>query len=244
MSQSPKVIAVIPARYQSTRFEGKPLALIAGKPMIQRVYEQVKKCSDISDIIVATDDQRIQATAEAFGATVVMTSSDHESGTDRIAEAVKNFDCDIVVNVQGDEPLIEPETIEGVIRPFFNDKTVEMTTSSAVLQEKEEIIDPNCVKVVTDLNNFALYFSRSAIPFDRDDANPEGAWRLHLGIYGYRKETLLRYSRLSPTPLERLEKLEQLRALENGIKIFVAQTPYRSIGVDRPEDVQKVEGLL
>lgn len=244
MSQSLKVIAVIPARYQSSRFEGKPLALIAGKPMIQRVYEQVQKCKDISEIIIATDDERIKILAESFGATVVMTSSEHESGTDRIAEVVRGIDCDIVVNVQGDEPLIAPETITGVVLPFFQDANVEMTTSSASLMNKEEIANPNCVKVVTDLNSFALYFSRSTIPFDRDNSAPEGAWRLHLGIYGYRKETLLRYSKLSPTPLERLEKLEQLRALENGIKIFVAQTPYRSIGVDLPEDVQRIEGLL
>ncbi|MBF0273696.1 MAG: 3-deoxy-manno-octulosonate cytidylyltransferase [Nitrospinae bacterium] len=239
-----QVAAIIPARYQSTRFEGKPLALIKGKPMIQRVYEQVKKCTLLDSVIIATDDERIQDVCNSFNAQVVMTSSEHSSGTDRIAEVALGITSDIVINIQGDEPLIAPSTIEGVIKPFFKKENIAMTTSSTLLTDSEEIENSNCVKVVTDKKGFALYFSRSAIPFDREGNSQDKNCYLHLGIYGYTKEILMKLSKMKPTPLENLEKLEQLRALENGIKIYVAKTPYRSIGVDVPEDITKVEKLL
>ncbi len=244
MKSERKITAVIPARYHSSRFEGKPLALINGKTMIERVYLQCLQCPELDEVLIATDDERIAGKAREFGAEVIMTSRKHESGTDRIAEAVQARKTDIVVNIQGDEPLLSPETISQVIAPFLGDETVEMTTASTPLLSPEEAENPNCVKVVTDLAGFALYFSRSPIPYDRDEPLGGDVWKLHLGIYGYRKEVLLRLCSLPVSHLERREKLEQLRALENGIRIAVVCTEHRSVGVDVPEDIRKVEKLL
>ncbi len=244
MNKKPKLIAIIPARYHSSRFEGKPLKRIAGISMIERVYRRCLLCKELDEVLIATDDRRIAEEAKRFGATAVMTSPDHASGTDRIAEAVKTIDTDIVVNIQGDEPLIHPNTISRTIAPFLQDPSIQMTTASSPLEDKKEAEDPNCVKVVTNHFGDALYFSRSIIPFDRDAPLSGDVWRLHLGIYGYKKETLLTLCSFTQGFLERREKLEQLRALENGIPIRVACTEHRSIGVDLPCDIEKVEALL
>jgi 3-deoxy-manno-octulosonate cytidylyltransferase (CMP-KDO synthetase) len=242
-----KLIGIIPARYASTRFPGKPLALIAGKPLIQRVVEQCRKAPSLSEVVVATDDPRIRDLAGKF-CRVEMTREDHPSGSDRIAEVAERIDCDGVVNIQGDEPLIDPTVIEGVAAALLNN---EMSTAAASIRESAEYDNPNVVKVVVNSSGRALYFSRRTIPYLRDAASGSAAEQLaafpflkHLGIYGYRRETLLRLVKFPVSPLESAEKLEQLRALENGIQIAVVRVSYDSIGVDVPEDVGRVERLL
>ncbi|MGY8672030.1 MAG: 3-deoxy-manno-octulosonate cytidylyltransferase [Verrucomicrobiia bacterium] len=242
-----RILGVIPARFASSRFPGKSLHLIAGKPLVQHVVEQCRKASALVDVIVATDDERI-AEAMKPHCRVEMTASDHPSGSDRIAEVAARNDCDAVVNVQGDEPMIDPEVINSVALGLTG---AAMSTAATAITDAEEFDNPNVVKVVTDSLGRALYFSRRTVPYLRDHAGETAADQLnrfpflkHIGIYGYRRETLLELVKHRPSPLEMAEKLEQLRALENGIPIAVVKVNYQSIGVDTPEDAQKVEALL
>jgi len=263
-----KVLGIIPARYASTRFPGKSLALIAGKPLIQRVVEQCKKAKSLNEVIVATDDARIAEAAKKF-CRVEMTRADHPSGTDRIAEVAGKIACDAIVNIQGDEPMIAPSVIEAVAGALAQN---EMSTAATRIKNSAELDNPNVVKVVVNAAGHALYFSRRTIPYLREAASPvkyaspppatsknqifHGAsgsvseqlaafpFLKHLGIYGYRRATLLRLVKFPVSPLENAEKLEQLRALENGIPIAVVQVDYDSVGVDVPEDVARVEKLL
>ena len=242
-----KIIGVIPSRFAAVRFPGKPLALIAGKPLIQRVVEQCQKAKSLSEVIVATDDTRIWEVAQNF-CRVEMTSPDHPSGTDRIAEVVQRNACDAAVNIQGDEPLIDPQVIDAVARALANSA---MSTAATPIRDPSEYENPNVVKVVVNALDLALYFSRRTIPYVRDAASRSVAEQLaafpflkHLGIYGYRRETLLKLVKFPVSPLEQAERLEQLRALENGIEIAVVRVHYESVGVDVPGDVGRVEALL
>jgi len=242
-----KTIGIIPARYASTRFPGKPLYSIAGKPLIQHVVERCREASALADVIVATDDERIAKVAAEF-CTVEMTRADHSTGTDRIAEVTARLDCDAVVNVQGDEPLIAPAVIDTVTSALVD---AEMTTAATAVNNISELEDSNAVKVVVSTTGRALYFSRRTIPFLRDLSKESPSQQLsaflflkHLGIYGYRRETLQRLVGFASSPLEQAERLEQLRALENDIAIAVCKVDYDAIGVDVPEDVQRVEALL
>lgn len=249
-----KAVVIIPARWASTRFPGKPLVPIHGKPMIQWVVEKARRATLVSDVIVATDDQRIVDVVSAFGGKVVMTSDSHPSGTDRIAEVARGIDCDIVVNVQGDEPLIPPENIDLAVLPLRRDSALKAATLMTRITEVADIFDPNIVKVVVDREGLALYFSRAPIPYNRDDwrdthsrenKNPANTpVYKHIGLYAYTKEFLMRFSHLPSSRLEAIEKLEQLRILENGIAIKVMETDKISLGVDCPEDLVKVERLL
>jgi len=237
---------VIPARYASTRFPGKSLVAIKGVPMIERVYERASQAKLARRVIVATDDQRIADAVKAFGGEWIMTGGDHNTGTDRLAEVARRLeDTEIIANVQGDEPLISPDSIDAAISPHLEDDQVEMSTIAYPLRKRSMIEDPSIVKAVVDNTGFALYFSRYPIPYHRDEEDPMEKERLgHAGLYVYRKETLLRLASLSQTPLELKEKLEQLRALENGIKIRVVVKDHLSPGVDVPEDVQMIEALM
>lgn len=238
---SNKVIGVIPARYASTRFPGKPLAIINGKTMIQRVYEQASKATSLTQVIVATDDQRIFDAVAAFGGKVVMTSEAHQSGTDRCAEVLEKLEekPDAIINIQGDEPFIYPEQINQVAA-CFDDSETEIATLAMKVKNLEELQNSNVVKVVKDKNGFALYFSRSAIPYKRNTAFAENVFYKHVGIYGYRAEALAKISQLEPSNLEMMEGLEQLRWLENGYRIKVAETEFESFAVDTPEDLEKL----
>ena len=233
-----KVLCIIPARYASTRFPGKPLRDIAGKPMIVRVYERTTQAKRVQDVVVATDDERIRTAVEEHGGRAVMTRIDHATGTDRLAEvAEKMTDYDLIINVQGDEPLIDPTVIDALVEPFLADAQLSMATAKTLLTDEEEIANPNNVKVITDLSGNALYFSRARIPYARN----EGAKVYkHIGIYAYRRDFLLSYARMAQTPLERSESLEQLRALENGHRIHVIETDAVFIGVDTEEDLTAV----
>ena len=236
-----KVIVAIPARYGSTRFPGKPLALLAGKPVIRHVYE--KAAASVADeVIVATDDRRIAEAVTAFGGTAVMTRSDHPSGSDRIFEAVSGRGADVVINVQGDEPMIPTELIDELIRVMTAEPPPEMATV-AVPVPRERMTDPNRVKVIFGADGNALYFSRSMIPFLRVGGTETETYR-HWGIYAYRRTALERFVSLPEGKLEQCEKLEQLRALENGMRIKVIVTPYSSIGIDTPEELAKAEAFL
>jgi 3-deoxy-manno-octulosonate cytidylyltransferase (CMP-KDO synthetase) len=237
------VVALIPARFASTRFPGKPLADIDGRTMIEHVYRRAAASPIVSRVIVATDDLRIAAAVAAFGGDVRLTRADHPSGTDRLAEVVSTLDCDVVVNVQGDEPLLDSRAIGEVVAPF-TDPSVSVTTLYRRIHHPSELADPNVVKLVLDRAGFALYFSRAAIPHARD---PRGGWPplyRHIGLYAYRRSALLVLASLEPTPLERAEKLEQLRALEHGIRVKAVETAYDSIGVDTPEDLEQVRRLF
>jgi 3-deoxy-manno-octulosonate cytidylyltransferase (CMP-KDO synthetase) len=242
-----KIIGIIPARYASTRFPGKPLALIAGKSLIQRVVEQCQKATSLSEVVVATDDQRIFDAARKF-CRVEMTRADHPSGSDRIAEVAERILCDAIVNIQGDEPLIDPAVVDAVAGALAQH---EMSTAATPVKDPAEYDNPNAVKVVVNAGGKALYFSRRTIPYLREAANRPVNEQLaafpflkHLGIYGFRRETLLRLVKFPVSPLEHAEKLEQLRALDNGIGIAVVKVDYDSVGVDMPEDVAKVEKIL
>lgn len=242
-----RTIGIIPARFASTRFPGKPLALIAGKPLIQRVVEQCKKAKSLAEIIVATDDTRIADAAKQF-CRVEMTRADHPSGSDRIAEVASCLDCDAIVNIQGDEPLIEPKVVDAVAGALALEA---MSTAATQIRNPGEYDNPNVVKVVVNAAGRALYFSRRTIPYLRDAASRSANEQLaafpflkHLGIYGYRRDTLLKLVRFPVSALENAEKLEQFRALDNGIQIAVVKVDYDSVGVDMPEDVAKVESLL
>lgn len=243
------IIAVIPARYGSTRFPGKALADIKGRPMIQWVYERTRRSKLISRIIVATDDERIQSAVKSFGGEAVMTSPHHDTGTDRIAEVAKSLDCDIVVNVQGDEPLIQAAMIDEAVAPLVHDASIPMGTLCRKIEDRAEAFDPNVVKVVFDKNNFALYFSRAPVPWDRDQWSGKDRFAdmplvtslyKHIGLYVYRREFLLNYAHMPQTPLEAAEKLEQLRALEHGFRIKTVVTEHESFGVDIPDDLGKI----
>jgi 3-deoxy-manno-octulosonate cytidylyltransferase (CMP-KDO synthetase) len=242
-----KILGIIPARYASTRFPGKPLALIAGKPLIQHVVEQCQKAKALDEVIVATDDTRIWEVAQNF-CQAEKTSPEHPSGTDRLAEVAQRCECGAVVNIQGDEPMIDPGVIDAVAGALAEN---EMSTAATRIREVEDYDNANVVKVVVNAAGRALYFSRRTIPCVRDAASGSVAGQLaafpflkHIGIYGYRRETLLRLVKFPVSPLEQAEKLEQLRALENGIAIAVAQVAYDSVGVDVPADVARVEKLL
>ncbi|MFW6278752.1 MAG: 3-deoxy-manno-octulosonate cytidylyltransferase [Bacillota bacterium] len=236
-----EIYGLIPARYQSTRFPGKPLAEIAGKPMIEHVYERCVASGIFSGVIVATDDQRIYKAVHDFGGRAEMTSREHTSGTDRIAEVARNLSCDLVVNIQGDEPLIKGKMIKKAVQPFYADQDLQMSTLKKELVTEEERNNPDIVKVVCNNLGEALYFSRSRIPFFRGTFTP---LYKHIGLYVYRRDFLLKFTEMEPTPLEKAESLEQLRVLENGYRIKVIETEYNSIGVDRPEDVNLIEKEL
>ena len=242
-----KILGIIPARYASTRFPGKPLHLIAGKPLIQHVVERCRQAPTLAEIIVATDDTRIADVARKF-CRVEMTSDQHPSGTDRIAEVISRCECDAAVNVQGDEPLIDPGVVNAVAQALIDSP---MSTAATPIKDLAEYDNPNVVKVVVNVAGRALYFSRRTIPFVRDAASRPIAEQLaafpflkHLGIYGYRRETLLKLVKFPVSALEAAEKLEQLRALDNGIQIAVVTVKHDSIGVDVPADVERVERLL
>lgn len=236
-----RIVVVIPARYHSTRFPGKPLAVIAGKSMIQRVYEQVKQVSNVHRVVVATDDERIYSAVKQFQGDAVMTGV-CDCGTERVYRAICDYPCDIVINVQGDEPLIKPEMINELIAIFI-DNSVVMATLCRKIIRNTDITNPNIVKVVRDKNDDALYFSRYPIPFNRDGRSDVKYFK-HIGIYGYKKDFLKKYVQMEKTPLEMVENLEQLRVLESGYKIKVKETIYDSIGVDIPEDIMKIEKIL
>ena len=238
------VLAIIPARYASTRFEGKVIVDVVGKPMIQHVYERSIRAEKLSQVIVATDDQRIYDVVEGFGGQVVMTP-EAETGSDRIAMVVKDMDCEVVVNVQGDEPLIEPEMINQLVQPFFDDSSVEVSTLKQKIDNESDYLDPNVVKVVTDLNGYALYFSRSSVPGGLERPQVENDLRFrHLGLYAYKRQRLIDFVKWSRTPYEMAEGLEQLRFLENGVQIKVIETEYPAIGVDTPNDLERVRKIL
>ena len=245
-----QIAAIIPARFASSRFPGKPLAPLCGKSMIQWVYERTASSRLVDRVIVATDDERIAETVRVFGGEAVMTRSDHPSGTDRLAEVAANLDSDIVVNVQGDEPLIEPGMIDQAVAPLAADPTIPMGTLKSRIDDPCDYLNPNVVKVVTDLQGFALYFSRAPVPHwrDQDRGDDRGMHGLnafrHIGLYVYRREFLLTFASLSPTPLESVEKLDQLRALENGYRIRVVESGFSSHGVDTPQDLARVEKMM
>ena len=256
MSGEKKILAVIPARWASTRFPGKPLALIHGKPMIQWVAEQVEKARLVSEVVVATDDMRIFNAVNKFGGRAIMTSAEHSTGTDRVAEVAEIIECGIVVNVQGDEPLIPPENIDLVIRPLLDSSDPPVSTLMTALRDLKEMSNPDICKVVADGNGRALYFTRASVPYDRE-AWPGGRHETdqngttssiygfkHIGLYAYTKSFLLRFPQLKASRLESLEKLEQLRVLENGYSIRVMETERNSVGVDRLEDLNTIEQLL
>ncbi|MBI4490521.1 MAG: 3-deoxy-manno-octulosonate cytidylyltransferase [Deltaproteobacteria bacterium] len=251
------VVAIIPARYGSTRFPGKPLATIGGKSMIQHVYESASKARGLDQVLVATDDRRILETVKDFGGEAVLTSKSHASGTDRLVEVAKKIKAEFVVNVQGDLPFVQSQTIARTLRPLCRDRSIFMGTARTPIYQKAEWSNPNVVKVVTDAKGFALYFSRAPIPYIREDAGTAhgseltshcGEGRIwgyrHVGVYVYRRDFLLKFSRLPPTPLERTEGLEQLRALAHGVRIRVTDVNESSVEVDTPEDLQKAEEYL
>lgn len=237
-----RILGVIPARFASSRFPGKPLATIAGKPMLQHVYERASQARYLSRVVIATDDERIRDAARAFDAPVVMTRSDHASGTDRVAEAASADRAEVIVNIQGDEPLIDPAAIDAAALALLEDPDLPMATLKKRIENPADIANPNVVKVVTDRFENAIYFSRSAIPYARESSTT--AYAKHIGLYVYRRDFLLGYSDLPVGPLEQTERLEQLRALENGFRIRVAETEYDSLGVDTPEDLERVSYLF
>jgi 3-deoxy-manno-octulosonate cytidylyltransferase (CMP-KDO synthetase) len=239
------IIGIIPARYASTRFPGKPLVDIHGKTMIQRVYEQARKASSLSRVIVATDDQRIEKSVREFGGEVCMTSADHPSGTDRCAEVIQkmNLQCDAVINIQGDEPFINPAQIN-LVSNCFQDSRTELATLIRKIQSTEILFNPNSPKVIVDADGFAIYFSRQAIPYVRGAQQHDWLrvheFYQHIGIYGYRSDSLLEITKLPPSSLEKSESLEQLRWIENGYKIKTAVTEFETLAVDTPEDLKNI----
>ena len=253
-----RVVAIIPARYASARFPGKPLAEVAGRPLILHVVERARAAPSVDRVIVATDDERIRQAVIAAGAEAEMTSPDHRTGTDRLAEVAARLEAEIVVNVQGDEPLIEPATIEAALAPLLADRAIVMGTTCEPIQSVEDALSPNVVKVVVDRAGFALYFSRQPVPLPRAETLGRGSvaaalradpgllrhFAKHTGLYAYRRDFLLTFAALEPTPLERAELLEQLRALEHGYRIRVVPVSHRSIGVDTPADLERVRQLM
>jgi 3-deoxy-manno-octulosonate cytidylyltransferase (CMP-KDO synthetase) len=231
-----QTVALIPARYESTRFPGKPLADIAGRPMIEHVYRRAASTPGVDAVVVATDDSRIAAAVEHFGGVVRLTGSGHRTGTDRIAEVARDLPCEIVINVQSDLPLIEPDMIAQIVEPLMADRSLVMSTLRQAISDPSDLTNPNVVKVVVDAHDNALYFSRAPVPYQR---TPEQTFK-HIGLYGFRRDFLLLFAGLEQTPLERAESLEQLRALEHGFRIRAVQTRFDSIEVDTPEDLARV----
>jgi 3-deoxy-manno-octulosonate cytidylyltransferase (CMP-KDO synthetase) len=236
-------LGVIPARFSSTRFPGKVLAPISSKPMLQHVYERVSQARYLASTIIATDDERVFEAARAFGARVRMTRPDHISGTDRVAEIAASETAEIIVNIQGDEPLIDPAAIDAAVLPLVHEPDVQMATLKKRIEDPREVTDPNVVKVVTDQAGDAIYFSRCPIPHNRDGIGGIPVFK-HIGLYVYQRDFLLGYSTLPVGPLETAERLEQLRALENGFRIRVTETEYESLGVDTPADLERVARLF
>jgi 3-deoxy-manno-octulosonate cytidylyltransferase (CMP-KDO synthetase) len=241
-SDSGPVVAIIPARYHSTRLPGKALADIAGRPMIEHVYRRAAAATSVSSVLVATDDERILEAVRGFGGVACMTSPEHRSGTDRLAEVAAELASEIIVNVQGDEPLLEPGMIDEAIEPLLADPMVVMSTLRKRIEDPAELANPNVTKVVVDREGYALYFSRAPIPYTRQGCPPAPAWR-HIGLYVYRRDCLLQLASLPPTALEQSEALEQLRALEHGIRILAVETSHDSIGVDTPDDLERVRRI-
>lgn len=246
-----KATAIIPARYGSTRFPGKPLALINGFPMIQHVCQRVANATMVDRVIVATDDERVAAVVDSFGGEVMLTRADHPTGTDRLAEVAEKIESELIVNVQGDEPLIDPRMVDQAIAPLVKNQQIQMGTLASKITQIGDFHNPNVVKVVKDQSGFALYFSRAPIPWPRDlDSEqlekvlPQPSFLRHIGLYVYRRELLLDYPSWPKTPLENLESLEQLRALERGIRLYVAETEFSCHGVDTPEDLKRVSQLM
>ncbi|MBI4843668.1 MAG: 3-deoxy-manno-octulosonate cytidylyltransferase [Nitrospirae bacterium] len=247
-----RVVAIVPARFNATRFSGKPLALLKGKPVIQHVYEQASRARLVDSTYVATDDKRIYDAVAGFGGNAIMTSERHATGTDRIAEAALSIDCDVIVNVQGDEPFIRPDMIDGLVGMMLADKRASIGTLAKKITDEDELLSPNVVKVVRDDEGFALYFSRSPVPYHRD------AWTglreitlsdgvavfKHIGIYAFRKDDLMRFAALRENPIEKTERLEQLRALGAGMRIKVMETMHDTIGIDTFEDLKRAEKWL
>jgi 3-deoxy-manno-octulosonate cytidylyltransferase (CMP-KDO synthetase) len=238
-----RIVAVVPARYGASRFPGKPLADLDGRPIVQWVYEAATACPDFDEVVVATDSEDIAARVRAFGGAVELTRSDHETGTDRVAEvAERREDADVVVNVQGDQPFATPEMLSALVEPYVSGQSPPMTTLACPLTDEESWDDPNVVKVVCDRNDDALYFSRSPIPHRAEGEPVDG--RHHLGLYAFTRETVLRFPSLEQTPLERRERLEQLRALEHGIQIRVCATDRAVLEVNTPEDLERARALV
>ena len=237
-----RVVVIIPARYESTRLPGKPLADLNGQPMIQHVYERARLARGIDRVLVATDDERIRSAVAAFGGEVAMTDRGHASGTDRIAEVARSLDVDVVVNVQGDLPLLDPAMVDAAVTPLRADAGLPMATIKTAIHSRDEMEDPNVVKVVTDRDGYALYFSRSALPYRSEGGGALGD--RHIGLYAYRREFLLRFARLAPTPLEQAERLEQLRALEWGFRIKVAAVAEAAVEVDTAADLDRARAVL
>jgi len=243
-SSDPHVIGVIPSRWGSTRFPGKPLHLISGKPLVQHVWDQCQKCEHLDSVVIATDDERIKKTCKAFGAEVIITSPDHPTGSDRIAEVLaKSPTATHAVNIQGDEPLIDPALIDSLAQLMRDDLSLEMATAASPLTEEKDITDPNVVKVVLNDASDALYFSRSPIPYQRTSPDELIVYR-HIGIYAYRRDFLEKFLAWEPSILEKTESLEQLRALSNGTRIQVSVTDHVAPGVDTPEQAAYIEHLL
>jgi 3-deoxy-manno-octulosonate cytidylyltransferase (CMP-KDO synthetase) len=238
-----KILGVIPARFASSRFPGKILAQIGAKTMLQHVYERASQARYLTSTLIATDDDRVYEVARSFGAKVRMTLPSHPSGTDRVAEAASAEDADLVVNIQGDEPLIDPAAIDAAVLPLAHDSSIVMGTLKKRIEDPREVDDPNVVKVVANRAGDAIYFSRCPIPFHRDGVPAPRRYK-HIGLYVYRRDFLLQYPALPVGPLEQAERLEQLRAIENGYSIRVVETEYESIGVDTPEDLERVRNLF
>lgn len=239
-----EAIGVIPARYSSTRFEGKVLADIFGKPMIQHVWERAKKALLLDDVIIACDDERVFSAARELGANCVMTAKGHLSGSDRITEVVSPIEVRVIVNIQADEPLIEPLMIDSLVEALQRDKAIYMATMVKQIKDAREINDPNVVKVVVDKNNYALYFSRAQIPYRAKDAEIKPVYYKHIGLYAYTKDFLFTYKNIPGSRLEQAERLEQLRVLEEGFRIKVIETKFETIGVDTPQDLEKIKALI
>ena len=244
-SQHTDVLIVVPARHASTRFPGKPLAPIAGRPMIQHVVDRLRSGGQNWRIVVATEDDRIKKAVESFGGEAILTRADHRTGTDRVAEVAVHIPAEIYVNVQGDEPLVDPAAVEAVVSAMTDDSAVQIATPCTAIVHANDIMDPNVVKVVRDFDGNGLYFSRAPIPWVRDTGEKVAAshWK-HLGIYAYRRAALLEFPTLPPGELERIEQLEQLRWLENGFHISVVETDYDAVSVDVPADIERVEKIL
>jgi 3-deoxy-manno-octulosonate cytidylyltransferase (CMP-KDO synthetase) len=238
-----RTIAIIPARYRSTRLPGKPLASIDGRPMIEHVYRRAEQARSVDAVLVATDDERIAAAVRAFGGHVVLTRPDHATGTDRLAEVAAHLEGELIVNVQGDEPLIDPDAIDAAVAPLGDRPGDVMATLRRRIDDKADLDNPSVVKVVVDSDGYALYFTRARVPFVRPDHPAPVAWR-HIGLYVYRRAFLLRLAALPRTPLEQAEGLEQLRALEHGFRIRTVETTVDAIGVDTPEDLERVRRLV
>jgi 3-deoxy-manno-octulosonate cytidylyltransferase (CMP-KDO synthetase) len=244
-ASAPTVLAVIPARHASSRLPGKPLVPIAGRPMIQRVVERVRRAQLVSRVVVATDEAVIKDAVEAFGGEAILTRRDHHTGSDRVAEVAVHLRADIYVNAQGDEPLIDPGTVDAVVAAMLEDDSVQVATPCTPIAHADDIMDPNIVKVVRDFDGNALYFSRAPVPWVRDTGTSVAARHLkHLGLYAFRRDALVEFPTLPPGELERIEQLEQLRWLENGFRIRVVETAYDAVSVDVPADVERVEKLL